>query len=217
MRGYRCPPGCGRCCEDPGSPVELTLGDVERISAFLGLAPRELMERYGEVMWNRIPGTRAFIPSLGLAFPCRFHVEARCRIYEARPLGCRLFPEAPALRQDSDRDLYRGSGYPCFDRGVSVPPSRTERVARLLAREREEARQTAETFGNARYLSVLSPIEIEAIVRELEAVGPAERNAARRERCLARIPPALRDEARRDFLETLRSLEAAGTGCHAAV
>lgn len=206
MKGYTCPPGCARCCEDRGSPVELTLGDVERISTFLRIGGVDLAERYGEVMWNRIPGTRAFIPSLGFGFPCRFREADRCRIYQVRPLGCRLFPEAPALRPDADRDLYRASGYPCFDAGVSIPPSRAERIERLLAVQREEARLTAETFGSAGYLCVLSPLEIEAIGRELDGVSPMDRNERRRARCRARIPVALQERARAECLEVLRAL-----------
>jgi Fe-S-cluster containining protein len=184
----------------------LTVGDMERISVFLDITPRELMERYGEVMWNRIPGSRAFIASLGLAFPCRFQVAGRCRIYQARPLGCRLFPEAPALREDADRDLYQASGYPCFDCGVSVPPSRTERIERLLAMQREEAWITAALFRNADYLCVLSPIELETIGRELEGVPLMERNECRRALCVARIPSALKEGVRREFLEVLQTL-----------
>jgi Fe-S-cluster containining protein len=225
MKGYDCPPGCVRCCEDRGCPVELTLGDVTRICAFLAIAPVDLGERYGEVMWNRVPGTRAFIPSLGLAFPCRLRVAGRCRIYQVRPLGCRLFPEAPALREDADHDLYRASGYPCFDRGVSVPPARAERIERLLATQREEARITATLFGNADYVCVLSPVELETIGRELDGVSPTERNARRRELCLARITPALKERARLGCLNALRALErdeersrvATGERCDAAV
>jgi Fe-S-cluster containining protein len=203
----------------------LTVGDVKRICAFLDLAPPTLMERYGEVMWNRVPRTRAFIPSLGLAFPCRFRAAGRCRIYRVRPLGCRLFPEAPALREDADRDLYQASGYPCFDGGVSVSPTRAQLIERLLEIQREEAQVTATLFGNADYVCVLSPVEIETICREVEGVSPVERNARRRELCLEHIPSALKERARLHCLETLRTLGRAygrhqgarGERCDAAV
>jgi Fe-S-cluster containining protein len=186
--------------------VELTLGDLERISRFLAVTPRTLMERYGEIMWNRIPGTWAFIPSVGLAFPCTFLSSGRCRIYPVRPLGCRLFPEAPALREDADRDLYRASGYPCFDRGVSVPPTRAQHIQRLLAIHREEARATATLFGNADYLCFLSPIQLETIRRRLDTVSPLDRNERRRELCLAHIPSAPKERVRQEFFKTLQTL-----------
>ena len=212
MKGYDCPPGCRRCCEDRGSPVELTVGDVERISRYLRIPPRELAERYGEVMWNRIPGTRAFIPSLGLAFPCGFQAGGRCRIYQVRPLGCRLFPEAPALREAADRDLYRASGYPCFDGGVSVPPSRARQIERLLEIQREEARETVAVFRNDAYACFLSPVEVEGISRALDEVSSMERNARRRELCLARIPSALGDRVREEFLAALEALDRSPLG-----
>jgi Fe-S-cluster containining protein len=201
------------------------VGDLERICAFLRITPVELMERHGEIMWNRIPGTRAFLPSLGLAFPCGFRVAERCRIYQVRPLGCRLFPEAPALREDADHDLYRASGYACFDRGVSVPPNRARHVERLLELQREETRITAALFRNADHLCILSPLELETIRRDLEGGSPLERNERRRELCLAHIPLALKERARLECLNALQALErgperrqdARGERCDAAV
>jgi Fe-S-cluster containining protein len=186
---------------------------MARISKFLGITPRELMERHGEVMWNRIPGTRAFILSLGLAFPCGFLSGGGCRIYQVRPLGCRLFPEAPALRDDADLSLYLGSGYPCFDRGVSVPPTRAERVGRLLRLQRKESRETAEMFRSDAYIHMLAPAELEAVARELEGVPPAERNARRRELCLARIPTEVKERARRKCVSVLLDVEWTLTAC----
>jgi len=180
---------------------------VSRITVFLKITPRELLAHYGTIMWNRVPGTRAFVPSLGLGFPCGFLAAGRCRIYPVRPLGCRLFPEAPAWRQDADRELYRASGYPCFNRGVSVPPSRSHEIERLLELQREEARETAELFRNGDSAYALSPVEVEMVVRGLEGVSPMERNARRRELCLARIPETLRDRAHTNFLAVLDSLD----------
>lgn len=151
-------------------------------------------------MWNRIPGTRAFIPSLGLAFPCRFLEGGRCRIYPVRPLGCRLFPEGLLVDSSSvDLTLYRGTGYRCFDEGLSVSRSQRRLMARLLSLQREEAGLTARLFQNSAYLHVLSPAELQAIARDLEGVPPEGLNERRRNLCTARIPQSLRGQVEVEF------------------
>lgn len=206
MKGYVCPPGCGRCCEDPGSPVELTAGDMRRIGCFLGIPLAALADRFGTVMWNRIPGTRAFVPSLGLAFPCGLRRGGRCVIYQVRPLACRLFPEGPALSANADAELYREGGYPCFDRGVRLSPMRARQVETLLARHREECRETAALFRNGDYACVLAAVEITAIGRALDGVPAVERNAARRGLCEARIPDRLKEAVRTDWWKVLHQV-----------
>ncbi|MAG08533.1 hypothetical protein CMO89_03600 [Candidatus Woesearchaeota archaeon] len=84
---------CGLCCSDVTAPVNLTLGDIQRITAFLQTG-------FDKLFWGHI----AIIPfanpdkpllydlDLGLNMPCRFRINGKCSIYKARPLNCRLFP-----------------------------------------------------------------------------------------------------------------------------
>ncbi len=84
---------CGACCMKETSPVNVTLGDVKRMSKFLGKAPAELIGngvRIRPFVDEQMPGR--FELELGLPKPCTFWKDARCSIYEARPLNCRLFP-----------------------------------------------------------------------------------------------------------------------------
>lgn len=79
---------CGRCCYTPGAGLVLERGDIKRISEFLGSKKRlRSMCRKGE------DGTWI------LKQPCPFYDSSEgCRIYEVRPLTCRLYPLHPPLK-----------------------------------------------------------------------------------------------------------------------
>ena len=94
---------CGQCCKDQCTQINVTLGDIYRISKFLGIPAVELLK-------DKI-GINPFADSdiihydldLGLNLPCKFRVDNKCSIYSARPLNCRLFPywilvEAPSQK-----------------------------------------------------------------------------------------------------------------------
>lgn len=84
---------CGACCKKETSPVNITLGDIKRISKFLGKDPKELIGNEIKIrpfMDAESPGR--FELELGLPKPCHFWKDSKCSIYEARPLNCRLFP-----------------------------------------------------------------------------------------------------------------------------
>jgi len=84
---------CGLCCSDVTAPVNLTLGDIHRLTSFLQTG-------FNKLFWDSI----AIIPfanpdklllydlELGLNMPCRFRINKKCSVYKARPLNCRLFP-----------------------------------------------------------------------------------------------------------------------------
>ncbi|OGM02123.1 hypothetical protein A3K72_04090 [Candidatus Woesearchaeota archaeon RBG_13_36_6] len=82
----------GKCCEKVYTQISLTLGDIIRIAHFLDWPVEKLFEQ-------NIVGIKPFGVSenvfeyeLGLTIPCKFRINKRCKIYEARPLNCRLFP-----------------------------------------------------------------------------------------------------------------------------
>ncbi|MDP7610536.1 MAG: YkgJ family cysteine cluster protein [Candidatus Woesearchaeota archaeon] len=84
---------CSLCCSDSTMPINLTLGDIYRITSFL-------KTEFSKLFWNHItifPFPNPEYPllydfELGLRLPCRFRKNQRCSIYKARPLNCRLFP-----------------------------------------------------------------------------------------------------------------------------
>lgn len=82
----------GKCCEKVYTQIALTFGDIIRISNSLDFPIEKLFE-------DEIVGLKPFNVSenifeyeLGLTIPCKFRVNKRCKIYQARPLNCRLFP-----------------------------------------------------------------------------------------------------------------------------
>ena len=99
---FRCT-GCGNCCRDPLLPV--TDSDLRRIVDHTNLAARDLVrwiDRHGidlpgepESFVTLRSGRRVMVLRHEHGH-CQFLADDnRCKIYEARPLGCRIFPFDP--------------------------------------------------------------------------------------------------------------------------
>ena len=91
---------CNSCCEDPLTPIELTLGDIVRIASFTNMNPNDFIDRYIEftpfTRFYKILSISENIHSLytyqmSLIFPCRFWNRG-CTVYDSRPILCSLFP-----------------------------------------------------------------------------------------------------------------------------
>ena len=84
---------CGLCCSDVTAPVNLTLGDIQRITAFLQTGFDKLFRGQIAIIPFANPDKPLIYDlDIGLNMPCRFRVNQTCSIYKARPLNCRLFP-----------------------------------------------------------------------------------------------------------------------------
>jgi Fe-S-cluster containining protein len=99
---FRCT-GCGQCCKDPLLP--LTDKDIARIAAHTGHAAADMvrwvtrheieMDDEPEAFVILRQGKRAMVLKHEHG-GCRYlGGDNRCTIYEARPLGCRIFPFDP--------------------------------------------------------------------------------------------------------------------------
>jgi len=106
---FRCT-GCGNCCRDPLLPV--TDADLRRIVDLTGLAASEIVrwvDRHGidlpgepESFVMLHPGRRVMVLRHARGH-CRFlGSDDRCTIYEARPLGCRIFPFDPDFNRQGE-------------------------------------------------------------------------------------------------------------------
>jgi Fe-S-cluster containining protein len=109
---FRCT-GCGNCCKEPLLP--LTDVDVKRIAEHTGDAPSDIvrfvdgdaidMDDEPEAFATLRQGKRVMILRHEYG-GCRYlGDDDRCRIYEARPLGCRIFPFDP--RWDKNGKVHR--------------------------------------------------------------------------------------------------------------
>jgi Fe-S-cluster containining protein len=90
---------CGACCEDVCTQINLTLGDIKRLSEFTGKSALQLYKKgiigifpFGDPVKNG-----EYETEMGIYVPCLFRKKqpngrTRCSIYPARPLNCRLFP-----------------------------------------------------------------------------------------------------------------------------
>src|SRR5664280_1550671 len=99
---FRCT-GCGNCCRDPLLPM--TDSDLRRIVDYTGMYARDVVKwiaREGidlpgepESFVMLRAGRRVMVLRHQRGH-CRFlAADNRCTIYEARPLGCRIFPFDP--------------------------------------------------------------------------------------------------------------------------
>ena len=84
---------CGRCCVNVCTQINVTLGDIKRISEFINKPIEYFFEKHIGINPFGDPENKNFYDyELGLNIPCNIRVNKRCVIYEARPLNCRLFP-----------------------------------------------------------------------------------------------------------------------------
>jgi uncharacterized protein len=81
---------CGYCCFETGTQINITLGDIQRISRYLNTSISLLFNTYIGILPFAETETK-FNLELGLVIPCKFWKKS-CTIYQARPLNCRLFP-----------------------------------------------------------------------------------------------------------------------------
>ena len=83
---------CGQCCIDECTQINISIGDIIRISDFTKLTIGELMKKIGLKPFGDPEHPSHFEYELGLNIPCEFRVGGKCSIYPARPLNCRMFP-----------------------------------------------------------------------------------------------------------------------------
>lgn len=207
---FRCRDDCVRCCTDIGAPLELVIGDVERIARALDISFEELFKEYGGIGWSNIPGTGALIPALGLPFPCGFLKEGKCTIYDIRPLHCRLFPERLYISPATEElEPFFLSGYACLDAGFSISEERIEEVKDLMEQDKNELIRTAKIFKNEEFIYELNPSQDETVWKRLVNIRPddPERNRKRREIIESVIPAEFRDQVYEAFLDRLKMMD----------
>lgn len=96
---FRCTQ-CGRCCREPLLP--LTVSDAQRIFEHIGASPEKFVRWVGareidladqpEAFVELRPGRRVMVMRQGRSGCYFLGQDARCTIYQHRPLGCQVFP-----------------------------------------------------------------------------------------------------------------------------
>jgi len=79
--------GCGKCCTGSPGYVFLSLPDMERISQYFGLSPKEFAKKYT----RQVDGQYALLDANN-SEDCLFLKNKQCSIYEVRPIQCKTFP-----------------------------------------------------------------------------------------------------------------------------
>ncbi|MFH1511245.1 MAG: YkgJ family cysteine cluster protein [Candidatus Woesearchaeota archaeon] len=83
---------CGECCESKATQINVTAGDILRLSEYLKMPFEELIPEYIDINPFGSLGSFEYDLELGINKPCNFRKNNRCSVYKARPLNCRLFP-----------------------------------------------------------------------------------------------------------------------------
>ena len=86
---FSCQSGCGKCCDQPGGSVYLSIKDAERISNHSGLSVDDWLERDARKTYDG----RFVLKSREDDGIC-IHLDEnqQCSIYEVRPQQCKAFP-----------------------------------------------------------------------------------------------------------------------------
>ncbi len=125
--GFSCQ-HCGKCCEDTVVQINLTFGDIQRLSAGSKKSVAELFSA-GIVGFNPFfnPESEKYDIELGLNKPCKLRVNGKCSMYHARPLNCRLFPIWLIARAPADKlPKILSPGFKC---GIGLKLSAAEKKA----------------------------------------------------------------------------------------
>jgi len=103
--------GCGKCCKNR-EDILLNPQDLFRIAQHLYLKPEEVVERYCE----RLVGESSRLPLIrllprGKERTCPFLLNRRCRVHQAKPSVCSLFPLGRYLKPDPEGITPPETGY----------------------------------------------------------------------------------------------------------
>ena len=84
---------CGKCCNAFYAQINVTVGDLIRISDFLEKPIGYTLRNFvGINPFGDPDNPIKFSYELGINMPCLLRKNEKCSVYEARPLNCRLFP-----------------------------------------------------------------------------------------------------------------------------
>ena len=84
---------CGKCCNAFYTQINITIGDLIRISGFLEKPINYILRNFvGINPFGDPENPTKFSYEFGINMPCLLRKNEKCSVYEARPLNCRLFP-----------------------------------------------------------------------------------------------------------------------------
>ena len=89
---FSCQPGCTRCCTQDGW-VYLSVEDVPRLAAFLGMSAGEFQDQY-------LYSTKYTLRLRRHQGKCPFLGVEGCSVHPVKPTQCRFFPFWPELIED---------------------------------------------------------------------------------------------------------------------
>src|SRR5271169_5416748 len=121
---FSCQPGCTRCCTQKGW-VYLSVEDVPRLAAFLGMSPGEFQRRY-------VYSTKRTLRLRIRQGQCPFLKANGCSVHPAKPTQCRVFPFWPELIEDKKELAETAQWCPGIGKGDVVLVETLEQSAREM-------------------------------------------------------------------------------------
>jgi Fe-S-cluster containining protein len=142
---FRCLPGCGLCCRT--YRIALTGLDLDRLK---GVVDPETCPTIEPAPGAQDGGIMAFMVNGREKGCCYLDGNARCSVYDNRPLYCRTYP----LIRDTYERLEMSVDYTCpgVGEGDPVGTDQIEEAFLLEARERPEAFKVRESATNYRVI-----------------------------------------------------------------
>ncbi|MDD5086522.1 MAG: YkgJ family cysteine cluster protein [Candidatus Nanoarchaeia archaeon] len=84
---------CGKCCNSYYAQINITIGDIIRISDFMKKPISYILKNFiGINAFGDPENPEKFSYEFGINMPCALRKDEKCSVYQARPLNCRLFP-----------------------------------------------------------------------------------------------------------------------------
>lgn len=116
---------CGRCCRGVPGYVWCSLGEMERISLFIGVPLHFFIEKYARYVKD------GWSLKEKLNGDCVFYDEksAKCLIYEVRPAQCATFPFWPSNLLSKHKWESLSKECPGINRGRLYTLDEIERIA----------------------------------------------------------------------------------------
>ena len=121
---FSCQPGCTRCCTQEGW-VYLSVEDLPRLAAFLGISVDELLRRH-------VYSTKHTLRLRRERGRCPFLKAEGCSVHLAKPTQYREFPFWPELIEDEKELEETARWCPGIGRGDLVPIEVLEESARKM-------------------------------------------------------------------------------------
>lgn len=137
LREFKCQRG-GECCTgtlaysaDPHHVIGLDDTEVRRLARRLGLSRQAFLRRHTKTVTDEMGD------HVGMTYPCPFYEDKghRCKVHDAKPFVCRMFPVTGKVLADESKP--EGQGNPYMLRAAAACPGAQTVAANAMKNYRD--------------------------------------------------------------------------------